>query len=72
MTSDHHINGDSVLHEYEYEQDSDLDDEEEGDSDNIGPQRSTVPGLSQTGSLSKSRTPGNFSVFRCSGFNRQC
>jgi len=31
MTSDDHINEDSVLHEYEYEQDSDLDDDEELD-----------------------------------------
>ena len=35
MTSDRHINDDSVLHEYDYEQDSDLDDDE-NDSDDIG------------------------------------
>ena len=62
MTSDHHINGDSVLHEYEYEQDSDLDDEEEDGSDDIGPQRKPVPGKFQTGSSSKRQTP---SKFRC-------
>ena len=72
MTSDHHINEDSVLHEYEYEQDSDLDDEEEDGSDDIGPddigpQRNPVPGKFQTGSSSKRQTPSKFcllSMFR--------
>jgi len=57
MTGDHHINEDSVLHEYEYEQDSDLDDEGEDDSDDTGLQRNLVPGEFQTGSSSKRQTP---------------
>ena len=62
MASDHHIDGDSVLHEYEYEQDSDLDDEEEDDSDNTALQRkpASVPGMFQTGSSSKPDTPSKF------------
>ncbi|KAG8213997.1 hypothetical protein J3R82DRAFT_10747 [Butyriboletus roseoflavus] len=55
MTGDHHVNGDSVLHEYEYEQDSDLDDEEEDGPDSIGPQHNTAPRRSQATSSSKSR-----------------
>ena len=60
MTSDHHINEDSVLHEYEYEQDSDLDDEGEDDSDDTELQRSPVPGMFQTGSSSKRQSPSKF------------
>jgi hypothetical protein len=74
MTSDHHINGDSELHEYEYEQDSDLDDEEEDDSDNIALQRNPVPGKFQTGSSSKPHAPGKFRIlpiFR-PRFNGRC
>lgn len=44
MTSDHHINGDSVLHEYAYEQDSDLDDEEEDDLADIEPEYNPASG----------------------------
>ena len=60
MTSDNHINGDSVLHEYEYEQDSDLDDDglEEDESDIFSPQRNPVPGRSQTRSSSQPHVPG--------------
>lgn len=58
MTADHHINGDSVLHEYEYEQDSDLDEEEEGDLDNdIELQFNSVPAEFQTGSSSQPHIP---------------
>jgi len=57
MTGDHHINRDSVLHEYEYEQDSDLDDEGEDDSDVIGLRRNPVPGNFQTGTPSGLHTP---------------
>lgn len=59
MTSDHHINGDSVLHDYEYEQDSDLDDEEdsEDDPDDIVLQHNIAPGGFPTGSSSQMHTP---------------
>jgi hypothetical protein len=69
MTGDHHINRDSVLHEYEYEQDSDLDDEGEDDSDVIGLRRNPVPGNFQTGTPSGLHTPGKFRPLssRCSG-----
>ncbi|KAH0827937.1 hypothetical protein J3R83DRAFT_3574 [Lanmaoa asiatica] len=61
MTSDHHINGDSVLHEYDYEQDSDLDDEEEDDDDSDSTElpHNTALGMFQTGSSSKPRTPSS-------------
>ncbi|KAF8556331.1 hypothetical protein OG21DRAFT_1495569 [Imleria badia] len=54
MTSDHHINGDAVLHDYEYEQDSDLDDDEELNS---GTLRNPVSGASQKGSSPRPHTP---------------
>ncbi|KAI9569724.1 hypothetical protein HD554DRAFT_2171165 [Boletus coccyginus] len=57
MTTDHHIDGESVLHNYEYEQDSDLDDESEDDSDNTIPQRNPVPGKVQKGSAPEPQTP---------------
>lgn len=57
MNTDHHINGESVLHNYEYEQDSDLEDESEGEPDNTGPQRNPVPGKVQSGSAPKLQTP---------------
>ena len=60
MTSDNHINGDSVFHEYEYEQDSDLDDDglEEDESDVTSFQRAPVLGRSHTRSSSQPHTPG--------------
>ena len=72
MTSDHQINGDSVLHEYEYEQDSDLDDEEEDDSDDIGLQRNPVPGKFQTGSSSKPHTSSEFLLLPMFLVNGRC
>lgn len=63
MTSDHHINGDSVLHDYEYEQDSDLDDEEEEENlEDIPPLRKPVPSEFQAGSSTKSHTSSKIRV----------
>ncbi|KAF8556329.1 hypothetical protein OG21DRAFT_1483105 [Imleria badia] len=69
MTSDHHINGDSVLHDYEYEQDSDLDDEdsEENGLNDIEPLRKPVPGKFQKGSSTKPRPPSHPGSTRTNG-----